>query len=107
MPLPVEKLSEKSGNIYKTVSICGKRAAQITLQIKDELTRKLAEFAPAHDNLEEIMENREQIEISKFYERKSKPHQKALKEFLEDNIYWRNNQNIGDTSSPEFNEGYE
>ena len=67
--------------------IVGKRANQITIDVKEELTQKLAEFAPAYDNLEEVMENKEQIEISRFYERKPKPTQVALEQFLEEEVY--------------------
>ncbi|MEJ2005970.1 MAG: DNA-directed RNA polymerase subunit omega, partial [Cyclobacteriaceae bacterium] len=69
----VEKLSEKTGNIYEAVAIISQRARQITINVKEELNSKLAEFASTVDNLEEIFENREQIEISKFYERMPKP----------------------------------
>lgn len=102
LPIKVEVLSERSGNIYKSVAIAGIRANQLTLELKDELTRKLAEFAPAHDNLEEIMENREQIEISKFYERKPKPSMVALKEVLDNEVYYRNPFDPTDTNAPEL-----
>lgn len=101
LPLETERLSAKTGNIYKSVTIIGKRANQITLDIKEELTRKLAEFAPAHDNLEEIIENREQIEISKYYERKPKPTKDAVRAFLQDEIYWRNPDDPTDTNAPD------
>ena len=103
LPLDLEKLSSPTGNIYKSVSIVASRADQITLNIKEELSRKLAEFAPAHDNLDEITENREQIEISKFYERKPKPAQDAVHEFLRDDVYWRNRDNPADTNAPDIN----
>ena len=67
LPLDVSELAEPTGNLYKSVALAGRRANQLTLDLKDELTRNLAEFAPAHDNLDEITENREQIEISKYY----------------------------------------
>jgi DNA-directed RNA polymerase subunit K/omega len=89
LPIDVQKLSGLSGNIYRSVTIASKRANQVTLEIKDELTRKLAEFAPAYDNLEEVMENKEQIEISRFYERKPKSTQVALEEMMDEEIYWR------------------
>ncbi len=82
-------LSAKSGNIYESVSIIGKRANQIAVEMKDELSRKLQEFASYSDNLEEIFENREQIEISRFYERIPKPVLIATQEFLDDQIYFR------------------
>ncbi len=80
----------KTGNIYESIAIISKRANQIGSEIKEELTNKLAEFASTTDNLEEIFENREQIEISKFYERLPKPSLIAIQEFFEDKIYYRN-----------------
>lgn len=82
-------LAAKSGNIYKSVYIASQRAKQIAQSTKEELTSKLAEFASNIDNLEEIFENREQIEISKFYERQPKPTSVALDEFLNDEILFR------------------
>ncbi len=82
--------SEKAGNVYEAVAIIAKRANQISVEMKDELSRKLQEFASYTDNLEEIFENREQIEISKFYERIPKPVLIATQEFLDDEIYFRN-----------------
>ncbi len=83
-------IGEKTGNIYEALSIVAKRANQMGLEIKDELTSKLDEFASSSDNLEEIFENREQIEISRFYERLPKPTAFALKEFMEGGTYYRN-----------------
>lgn len=83
-------LDGKTGNIYESIAIISKRANQISGEIKEELTNKLAEFASNTDNLEEIFENREQIEISKFYERLPKPSLMAIQEFFEDKIYYRN-----------------
>lgn len=103
LPLDLQRLVDPSGNIYKSVALVGKRANQLTLELKDELTRKLAEFAPAHDNLDEITENREQIEISKYYERQPKPHQNALKSFMEEGVYYRSKDNPDDTNAPEIN----
>lgn len=80
----------KTGNIYESIAIISKRANQISSEIKEELTNKLAEFASSTDNLEEIFENREQIEISKFYERLPKPSLIAIQEFTDDKIYYRN-----------------
>ena len=80
----------KTGNIYESIAIISKRANQISSEIKEELTNKLAEFASTSDNLEEIFENREQIEISKFYERLPKPSLIAIQEFFDDKIYHRN-----------------
>jgi len=85
----LDKLEEKAGNIYESVMICSKRANQISVEIKEELNRKLEEFANYTDNLEEVFENREQIEISKFYERLPKHTLIALEEFENDQIYVR------------------
>jgi DNA-directed RNA polymerase subunit K/omega len=82
-------LADKTGNIYESIAIVGKRARQISAQTKEELNSKLAEFASSVDNLEEIFENREQIEISKFYERMPKPSTLATEEFLEDKLSFR------------------
>ncbi len=79
----VEGLSASTGNLYESVSIMSKRARQISVNLKEELNSKLAEFATTVDNLEEVFENREQIEISKFYERMPKPTSTATEEFIE------------------------
>lgn len=79
-----------TGNIYEAISIVSKRANQINLEIKKELLEKLDEFATYNDSLEEIFENKEQIEVSKFYERLPKPHALALQEWLDGKIYYRN-----------------
>ena len=84
------ELCEDTGNIYETVSIIGKRANQIAAEMKNDLSKKLQEFASYTDNLEEIFENREQIEISKFYERIPKPVLIATQEFEDGQIYFRN-----------------
>jgi len=84
-----EEITEPTGNIYKSLVIMGKRARQISSTIKEELNGKLAEFASSVDNLEEIFENREQIEISKFYEKMPKPSTVATEEFLEDKLNYR------------------
>ena len=87
----VNSLCENTGNVYKTVAIIGKRANQISVEIKDELKRKLEEFSSNNvDNLEEVFENREQIEISKYYERLPKPVLLATQEYIEDKTYFRN-----------------
>ena len=80
---------DQSGNIYKSVSVLSKRANQIGLEMKEELNRKIAEFATTTDNLEEVFENREQIEIAKFYEHLPKPTLIAIHEFLNEQIYFR------------------
>jgi DNA-directed RNA polymerase subunit K/omega len=85
-------LDDRVGNIYKAVVITAKRANQISVEIKEELNRKLEEFANYSDNLEEVFENREQIEISRFYERMPKPTLIALEEFYEDQIYVREHE---------------
>ena len=85
-------LEDKVGNIYKAVVIASKRANQISMEIKEELNRKLEEFANYSDNLEEVFENREQIEISRFYERMPKATLIALEEFDDDRIYVRESE---------------
>jgi len=84
-----EELAQPTGNIYESVSIISKRAKQIASNVKEELNGKLAEFASTVDNLEEIFENREQIEISKFYERMPKPISMSIEEFKNDEVYWK------------------
>ena len=84
------KFSEPTENIYESIVILSKRANQIGLELKDELNRKIEEFATTSDNLEEIFENKEQIEIAKFYERLPKPTLIAVHEFLHNQIYFRN-----------------
>jgi DNA-directed RNA polymerase subunit K/omega len=86
----IDQLGEETGNIYETVMILGKRSNQIASELKEELNQKLSEFASYTDNLEEVFENREQIEISKFYERLPKPSLIATQEFIENKIYHRN-----------------
>ena len=85
----VKALKERTGNIYESIVIVSKRAAQISTTEKEELHRKLDDFASSTDSLEEIHENKEQIEISRFYERMANPVLQALSEFNEDNIYYR------------------
>ncbi len=86
----LREMDTKTGNLYESIAIVSKRANQISAEMKEELTNKLAEFASTTDNLEEIFENREQIEISKYYERLPKPSLIAINEFLENKIYYRN-----------------
>jgi DNA-directed RNA polymerase subunit K/omega len=81
-----------TNNIYEAISIISKRAVQINEDIKKELLEKLDEFATFNDSLEEIFENKEQIEVSKFYEKLPKPHAIAVQEWLDDKIYYRNTQ---------------
>jgi DNA-directed RNA polymerase subunit K/omega len=85
----LSELDIETGNIYETIATMSKRANQISVEIKSELSTKLEEFASFTDNLEEIFENREQIEISKFYERLPKPSLIAIQEFMEKKIYFR------------------
>ena len=82
--------ANKTGNLYEAISIVSKRANQLNVKLKEELHSKLAEFASTSDNLEEVFENREQIEISKFYEKMPNPAIRALQEFMEGSIYYRN-----------------
>lgn len=84
-----EKIADATGNIYESVVVISKRARQIAVNIKEELSNKLAEFATTVDNLEEVFENREQIEISRFYERMPKPTMTATEEFLEGKLNYR------------------
>jgi len=84
------ELSLEVGNVYESVMIMAKRSNQIAVELKGELNKKLQEFASYTDNLEEVFENREQIEISKYYERLPKPTLIAVEEFLSGNIYYRN-----------------
>ncbi len=85
----MENITDKTGNIYQSVVVISKRARQIAINLKEELNNKLAEFATTVDNLEEVFENREQIEISKFYERMPKPTATATEEFMEDKLVYR------------------
>jgi DNA-directed RNA polymerase subunit K/omega len=84
-----KELADKTGNVYQSIFVISERAGQIGIETKEELSGKLTEFASSVDNLEEIFENREQIEISKHYEKMPKPAQAALDEFYEDKIVWR------------------
>ncbi len=84
------QLSEDTRNVYETVRIIGKRANQISVEIKHDLEKKLQEFASYNDNLEEVFENREQIEISRYFERLPKPTLIATQEYEEHEIYFRN-----------------
>jgi len=86
----VRELDKTTDNIYESIVIISKRANQIANTLKEELHGKLAEFASSNDNLEEVFENREQIEISKHYERMPKPSLIAVDEFLNNKVYYRN-----------------
>jgi DNA-directed RNA polymerase subunit K/omega len=85
----LEQIEAKTGNLYQSISIIAKRANQINTKIKDELHRKLEEFGSLNDNLEEISENKEQIEISRFYERMANPAIQATHELINDKIFFR------------------
>ncbi len=86
------QIDEPTENIYEAISIISRRADQINVEIKKELIDKLEEFATYNDSLEEIFENKEQIEVSKFYEKLPKPHALAVQEWLTDKIYYRNTE---------------
>ena len=86
----LKTLWEETGNIYESVVIICKRTSQISAEIKQELNKKLAEFASYNDSLEEVFENREQIEISRYYEKLPKPTLIATQEYLEGKVYYRN-----------------
>ena len=84
------KLCDQTGNVYETVAIIAKRANQISVEMKQDLEKKLQEFASVNDNLEEVFENREHIEISRYYEKLPKPTLIAAKEFEDGKVYFRN-----------------
>ena len=85
-------IESQTENIYEAISIISKRAVQINSDLKRELVEKLEEFATYNDSLEEIFENKEQIEVSRFYEKLPKPHALAVEEWLNDKIYFRNTE---------------
>jgi len=84
------QMSEDTGNIYETVKIIAKRSNQISVEMKGDLEKKLQEFASYNDNLEEVFENREQIEISRYYEKLPKASLIATQEYLEGKVYFKN-----------------
>jgi DNA-directed RNA polymerase subunit K/omega len=86
----LRELDTTTNNIYESIVIMSKRANQLSNNIKEELHQKLSEFASSNDNLEEVFENREQIEISKYYEKLPKPSLVAIQEFLDGKVYYRN-----------------
>ena len=88
--LNVDEIASKTGNIYKSVRVIGKRARQLSAVQKEELNEKLAEFASDIDNLEEVFENREQIEISRYFERLPKSTTVASEELINDELFYRN-----------------
>lgn len=85
----VAQFADKTGNLYESVVILAKRANQISVELKEELNTKLEEFATHNDNLEEVFENREQIEIAKYYEQLPKPSLISIHEFVNDQVYFR------------------
>jgi len=91
-PKKLSELKDKTGNVYESIAIIAKRANQINISIKEELHNKLEEFASHTDSLEEIHENKEQIEISRAYERMPNAALLATKEFLEDKVYFRKSE---------------
>jgi len=90
VPRNLSELDATTDNIYESLMVIAKRANQISAEVKEELNQKLQEFASYSDNLEEVFENREQIEISRYYERLSKPVLIAYEEFKDGLIYYRN-----------------
>ncbi len=88
----LNEIKAKTGNVYESISIIAKRAGQINISLKEELHNKLEEFASHTDSLEEIHENKEQIEISKAYEKMPNPALLATQEFMEDKVYFRKNE---------------
>lgn len=92
----IMELCDETDNIYESVAIIAKRSNQIATEIKDEVQKKLQEFTSSADNLDEVFENREQIEISRYYEKLPKPTLIATQEFIEGKIYFRNPAREGD-----------
>lgn len=82
-------IEEPTGNIYKAINIIAKRSNQINVEVKKELIEKLEEFATHNDSLEEVFENKEQIEVSRYFEKLPKPHAIALEEWMDNKIYYR------------------
>lgn len=97
----IERIASKTGNIYKSVKIIGKRARQLSAVQKEELSEKLAEFASDIDNLEEIFENKEQIEISRYFERLPKSSTVATEELINDELFFRDPEDKDDSISNE------
>ena len=97
----VADLEKETGNVYKSVAILSRRANQIASRTKEELNAKLEEFAVSGENLEEVYENREQIELSKMYERMPKATALAVSEMMEGRVYWRESEEeSADPSAP-------
>ena len=96
-------LGDKTGNIYNSLSIVAKRSKQINRELKDELIKKLDEFATHHEQLEEVFENSEQIAVSRYYERLPKPWSIAMEELINDDIYIKNHEEEPDYESKNKN----
>ena len=92
----INKLSEKTENIFKAVSVMAKRSSQVNEKMKEELMEKLQEFAISQDQLDEVFENKEQIAVSKFYEGLPKPWAIAMQELLNDDLYMRDQDSLAD-----------
>jgi DNA-directed RNA polymerase subunit K/omega len=97
----VVEFEKNTGNIYASLVVIAKRADHISAEVREELHDKLSEFSSSTDTLDEVFENREQIEISKYYERLPKPTLVAIQDFLDGNIYHRNPANDEKTDSAE------
>lgn len=97
----IEDFTEGTGNVYETVVVLSKRANQIGAELKEELNQKISEFATTTDNLEEVFENREQIEIAKYFEHLPKPTLIAVQEYLNNEIYIRNPNKEEETETAE------
>ena len=91
----LRELETESSNIYETITVLSKRSNQINVEMKEELNQKLDEFATSTDNLEEIFENREQIEVSRYYERLPKSGAIAIQELENDKIFWKSPETEG------------
>tara|TARA_Y100000385_G_scaffold64625_1_gene63927 strand:- start:318 stop:650 length:333 start_codon:yes stop_codon:yes gene_type:complete len=90
----LRELESESSNIYETITVLSKRSNQINVEMKEELNQKLDEFATSNDNLEEIFENREQIEVSRYYERLPKSGAIAIQELENEKIFWKSPENL-------------
>ena len=93
-------LDRETGNVYESINIIARRANQIATELKTELNRKLADFSSPTDTMEETFENREQIEISRYYERLPKPAIIATEEFLDDELFFKENKEVKEANSP-------
>lgn len=98
----MQDLAQRTGNVYETLNVISKRARQLSIELKKELHQKLEEFASTSDTIEEISENKEQIEISKFYERLPNPAIIATTEFLNEELYYRYNEKRSEEEDSDF-----